>query len=90
MVPAGTPGYEQLVDTIQREQGFGRRRGAHGQYTRIEIGRIRAGADVRTTVSLPFKHDTIRTDLDEGHASQHSQPRHSGTVEGDRRQDKPW
>lgn len=54
MVPAGTPGYEQLVDTIQREQGFGRRRGAHGQYTRIEIGRIRAGADVRTTVSSIF------------------------------------
>jgi RNA recognition motif 2 len=49
-VPAGTPGYAQLVNSLQRNEGFGHRRG-HGQYTRIDIERIRIGNDVRTTVS---------------------------------------
>ena len=62
MVPADTPGYGQILESIQRDQSFGRRRGAHGQFTRIEISRIRGGADVRTTVSFrPSKHRILLT-----------------------------
>ncbi|RMZ91961.1 hypothetical protein DV736_g784, partial [Chaetothyriales sp. CBS 134916] len=49
-IPAGTPGYEALLNTLQ--DGVGGRRNAGHAFTRIDVQRIELGLDVRTTVML--------------------------------------
>ncbi|RMZ86150.1 hypothetical protein DV737_g203, partial [Chaetothyriales sp. CBS 132003] len=49
-IPAGTPGYESLLNTLQ--DGVGGRRNAGHAFTRIDVQRIELGLDVRTTVML--------------------------------------
>lgn len=51
MVPAD-PGYTQIVGNLVSDEGYSRRRGGQGQYTRIDVDRISQGLDVRTTVSI--------------------------------------
>ena len=48
-IPAGTPGYENLVHALKSD--ISNRRAGHA-FTRIDVHRIRLGLDVRTTVML--------------------------------------